>query len=318
MKRFLLATCLALSAMHLQGQEYPTRPVRVVAAFTPGSGVDLAARLVAEKLSQAFKQPFIVENRVGAAGTIATAFVAAAPPDGHTLLVNASGYTMYMSLYRDLPFDTARDLIGVAPLAELPLVLVSSPAKNWRSLQEVIAHAKTNSAGLIYGTAGIASAVHIAIERLRTSAQFDGVHVPFKGTPEAVTEVLAGRIDVTFTQVFTALPGVRDNRLVPLAISGRKRSAALPNVPTTTEAGYPESDYTAWVGMMTSSRTPRAIVERLNQETLKALSSPDALERITRAGQEPMPMTVEQFNAQIHAELTSNPGLAKAAGIKPQ
>jgi tripartite-type tricarboxylate transporter receptor subunit TctC len=316
MKNSLLA--LALVVTHAAAQEYPTRPVRVVAAFTPGSGVDLAARLAAEKLSQVFKQPFIVENRVGAAGTIATAFVAAAPPDGHTLLVNASGYTMYMSLYRDLPFDTARDLIGVAPLAELPLVLVTSPAKNWRSLQEVMAHAKTHSGGLIYGTAGVASAVHIAIERLRASAKFEGVHVPFKGTPEAVTEVLAGRIDVTFTQVFTALPGVRDNRLVPLAISGRKRSAALPNVPTTTEAGFADSDYTAWVGMMTSSRTPRAIVERLNQETVRALSSPDALERITKAGQEPMPMTVDQFNAQIHAELAANPGLAKAAGITPQ
>jgi tripartite-type tricarboxylate transporter receptor subunit TctC len=317
MKKSFLG-CILLAALCAQAQEYPTRPVRVVAAFTPGSGVDLAARLAAEKLTQVFKQPFVVENRVGAAGTIATAFVAAAPPDGHTLLVNASGYTMYMSLYRDLPFDTVRDLVGVAPLAELPLVLVTSPAKNWQSLQEVIAHAKTHPGGLVYGTAGVASAVHIAIERLRNSAKFDGVHVPFKGTPEAVTEVLAGRIDVTFTQVFTALPGVRDNRLVPLAISGRKRSAALPNVPTTTEAGYPESDYTAWVGMMTSSRTPRAIVERLNQETVKALSTPDAIERITKAGQEPMPMSVEQFNAQIHAELSANPALAKAAGIKPQ
>jgi tripartite-type tricarboxylate transporter receptor subunit TctC len=317
MKKSFLG-CILLAALCAQAQEYPTRPVRVVAAFTPGSGVDLAARLAAEKLTQVFKQPFVVENRVGAAGTIATAFVAAAPPDGHTLLVNASGYTMYMSLYRDLPFDTVRDLVGVAPLAELPLVLVTSPAKNWQSLQEVIAHAKTHPGGLVYGTAGVASAVHIAIERLRNSAKFDGVHVPFKGTPEAVTEVLAGRIDVTFTQVFTALPGVRDNRLVPLAISGRKRSAALPNVPTTTEAGYPESDYTAWVGMMTSSRTPRAIVERLNQETVKALSTPDALERITKAGQEPMLMSVEQFNAQINAELSANPALAKAAGIKPQ
>jgi len=317
MKKPLLG-CILLGALAAHAQDYPTRPVRVVAAFTPGSGVDLAARLVAEKLSQAFKQPFIVENRVGAAGTIATAFVAAAPPDGHTLLVNASGYTMYMSLYRDLPFDTARDLIGVAPLAELPLVMVSSPAKNWRSVQEVIAHAKANPGALTYGTAGAGSAVHIAIERLRNSAGFEGVHVPFKGTPEAVTEVLAGRIDVTFTQVFTALPGVRDNRLVPLAISGRKRSAALPDVPTTTEAGYANSDYTAWVGMMTSSRTPRTIVERLNQETVKALSTPDAVERITKAGQEPMPMTVEQFNAQINAELAANPALAKAAGIKPQ
>jgi tripartite-type tricarboxylate transporter receptor subunit TctC len=315
MKAWLACILLATAA---HAQDYPTRPVRVVAAFTPGSGVDLAARLVAEKLSQVFKQPFVVENRVGAAGTIATAFVAAAPPDGHTLLVNASGYTMYMSLYRDLPFDTARDLIGVAPLAELPLVMVTSPAKNWRSVQEVIAYAKANPGALAYGTAGAASAVHIAIERLRNAAGFEGVHVPFKGTPEAVTEVLAGRIDVTFTQVFTALPGVRDGRLVPLALSGRKRSAALPNVPTTTEAGYADSDYTAWVGMMTSSRTPRAIVERLNQETVKALSTPEAIERITRAGQEPMPMTVEQFNAQINAELAANPALAKAAGIKLQ
>lgn len=313
-----LAAILALSAAVAVSQDYPTRSVKMIVPFSPGSGVDVPARIAAERLAQALGQGFVVENRTGAGGTIASAFVASAAPDGYTLLVNSSAHTLYPSLYTNLSFDPAKDLVPVATIAEVPLLMVVSQEKGWRSLKDLVAYAKAKPGALTYGSAGVATTTHVSFERLRASAQFTGVHVPFKGTPEAVTEVIAGRIDVTYTTVFAATPGIRSNKLVPLALAGRKHSALLPGVPTSVEAGFPDSDYTVWVGILAPSQTPRPIIERLSQVMMKALAAPETKERIAKAGLEPLSMPAEQFQAATRAEFGTNAALVKAAGIKPQ
>jgi tripartite-type tricarboxylate transporter receptor subunit TctC len=313
-----LAAGLALAATIAAAQQYPTRPVKMIVPFSPGSGVDVPARIAAEKLSQALGQSFVVENRTGAGGTIASAFVASAAPDGYTLLVNSSAHTLYPSLYNSLSFDPAKDLVPVVTIAEVPLLMVVSPEKGWRSLKDLVAYAKANPGALTYGSAGVATTTHVSFERLRASAQFTGVHVPFKGTPEAITEVIAGRIDVTYTTVFAATPGIRSNKLVPIALAGRKHSALLPDVPTSVEAGFPDSDYTVWVGILAPAQTPRPIMARLSDEMMKALATAETGERIAKAGLEPLALPIEQFQAATRAEFASNQVLVKAAGIKPQ
>jgi tripartite-type tricarboxylate transporter receptor subunit TctC len=313
-----LAAGVALAATIAAAQQYPTRPVKMIVPFSPGSGVDVPARIAAEKLSQALGQSFVVENRTGAGGTIASAFVASAAPDGYTLLVNSSAHTLYPSLYNSLSFDPAKDLVPVVTIAEVPLLMVVSPEKGWRSLKDLVAYAKANPGALTYGSAGVATTTHVSFERLRASAQFTGVHVPFKGTPEAITEVIAGRIDVTYTTVFAATPGIRSNKLVPIALAGRKHSALLPDVPTSVEAGFPDSDYTVWVGILAPAQTPRPIMARLSDEMMKALATAETGERIAKAGLEPLALPIEQFQAATRAEFASNQVLVKAAGIKPQ
>lgn len=313
-----IACGAALAALCAAAQQYPTRQVTLVVPFSPGSGVDVPARIAAEQLGRALGQTFVVENRTGAAGTIASAHVAAAPADGYTLLANSAAHALYPSLYKSLRFDPAKDLVPVVPIAEVPLVLVASPASGWRTVKDMVAYAKANPGKLNYGSAGKATTSHVSFERLRAAAQITGVHIPFKGTPEAIAEVMAGRVDVAYTTISAASAGIQANRLVPLAMGGRKRSSALPNVPTSVEAGFPDSDYTVWVGLLAPANTPSAIIERLNQETGKALATPEARERIARAGLEPMSMSAAQFQAAVRGEFASNEAVVKAAGIQPE
>ncbi len=312
------AICLALAAFPSSAQQYPAKPVTLVVPFTPGSGVDVPARIVAELLGKSFGQTFVVENRTGAAGTIASAHVASAPADGHTLLVNSAAHALYPSLYKSLRFDPVKDLVPVVPIAEVPLVLVASATRGWRTLKDLVAYAAANPGKLNYGSAGKATTSHVSFERLRAAAQITGAHIPFKGTPEAISEVIAGRVDAVYVTIAVALPGIQANRLVPLAIGGRKRSPSLPDVPTTIEAGFPDSDYTVWIGIIAPANTPPAITERLNLETTKVLATSEARERFAKAGLQPMSMTAAQFQAAVRAEFSSNEAIVKAAGIEPE
>jgi len=311
------ALCVALVAFAAAAQQYPARQVTLVVPFTAGSGVDVPARIAAEYLGRALGQPFVIDNRTGAAGTIASAHVAGATADGYTLLVNSSAHALYPSLYKELKFDPAKDLVPVAPIAEVPLVLVASAESGWRTVKDLVAYAKANPGKLNYGSAGKATTSHVSFERLRAAAQITGVHVPFKGTPQAIVEVMAGRVHVAYTTISAAAAGIQSNRLVPLAMGGSKRSPSLPNVPTSVEAGYPNSDYTVWVGILAPANTPPAVIERLSLETSRALGTPEARERIAKAGLEPMSMTAAQFQAAVRAEFTSNEAVVKAAAIEP-
>jgi tripartite-type tricarboxylate transporter receptor subunit TctC len=246
--------------------------------------------------------------------TIGAASVAKADPDGYTILVHSTAHTIFPATFANLSFDTARDFAGVTPVVNVPLVLVVSPAKH-KSLKELVASAKAKPGSINYATVG---AAHMTAERLRLSAGFEAQQIPFRGAPEAQTEVLAGRVDFFFSPVLAALPLVQSGQLLALAVSSSERASALPEVPTTVEAGYPNSAYDFWIGFFLPAKTPRAIVDKLYQEIRKAKEAPDVRAKFKTLGGEPMEMTPPEFDVLIRDAVARNKELAKAAGIKPQ
>jgi tripartite-type tricarboxylate transporter receptor subunit TctC len=309
----LLGLCVAQGAL---AQGWPSKPLKIIVPFTPGSGTDIIARTVSERLSPQLGQPIVIENRPGAGGTIGGAIVAKSEPDGYTLFVHSSSYTVTPSTYKDLPYDTLRDLTGVMPLGLLPNVLVMAPSKGIRSVKELVAAAKAKPGALNSASVGVGSATPLNAERFRLGAGIDTVNIPFKGSPEALTEIVTGRVDFYFCPVNAVLPLLKDGKVVALAVGSSKRSLALPDLPTTLEAGVPNSDYNFWVGMFAPAKTPKETINRLYQETSKALHSPEVREKMARLGAEPMEYSPEAFNAYIRDEIASNAALVKAAGIK--
>ena len=294
---------------------WPVKPMRVVVPFTAASATDITARMVAERLSAQFGQTLVVENRPGAGGTIGVGVVARAEPDGYTILVHSSSFTVTPSTYPNQPYDTARDFSGITPLANLPNVLIIAPSRGIRSVKDLVAAAKAKPGTLTYASAGAGSATQLNAERFRLGAGFEATHIPFKGTPEALTEILTGRVDYYFCPVISVLHFIKEGKLLALAAGSTKRSSALPDVLTTLEAGIPNSDYNFWVGMMVPAKTSRAIVNKLYQNTLQALQTPDLKERMAKIGAESMVMTPPDFDAYIKAEIRTNAALVKAAGV---
>ncbi|MDP3702041.1 MAG: tripartite tricarboxylate transporter substrate binding protein [Hylemonella sp.] len=302
MKRVLISAALLLCAGVALAQGYPSKPIRIVVPFTPGSATDIMARIVGEKLGTAWGQTVIVENKPGAGGTVGSAFVAKSEPDGYTLLVVSTGHVVNPVLYPGLSYDTVGDFAGITPLASLPNVLVvgaNSPLKN---VQELIATAKANPGKLNYASAGTGSATHVNAEKFRAITGIQATHIPFKGTPETITETVAGRVDFMFTPVLSSIPMIRDNRMRALAVSTAQRSSALPEVPTVSEAGVPGFVFDFWIGLLAPAKTPRDVVNKLNQEVSKALAQPDVKERMAKLGGEPLPMSPERFDAFIREE----------------
>ena len=243
--------------------------------------------------------------------------VARSEPDGGTLLVPSSGHVLNPAIYPNLPYDTVKDLSGITPLAALANVLVVPPARGWKSVADLVTAAKAAPGKYNYASAGNGSATHLNAEKFRMQAGIQAVHVPFKGTPEALTEIIGARLDWFFAPMVSALPMINDGRLQALAVSTPKRSASLPNVPTTVEAGVPGSEYVFWVGMIAPAKTPRALIARLNEEALKALASPEVRERLGKAGAEAFTMSPEGFDAFIKTELEVAARIAAAANLKP-
>jgi tripartite-type tricarboxylate transporter receptor subunit TctC len=259
-----------------------------------------------------------MENRVGAGGMTGATMVARSDPDGYTIFINSSAHSAIPAIYPHVPYDTARDFAAVASLGSSPNVTVVSPDKGFKTLKDLVAAAKSRTGGLTYATAGVGSATHLSTERLRVAAGFDAVHVPFKGMPEALTEVMTGRVDFSCSSIAPAVPLIRDGKLIALSVTTPKRSPALPDVPTSIESGYPNSDYTFWLGMFLAAKTPSEIVSRLHQEVQKALQSPGMDKRLAQNGIDPMPITPQAFDALIQKEVAENIALVKAAGIKVQ
>ncbi len=318
MRLMMTALSVALATSTVHAQTYPTKPVHVIVPFTPGSATDVVARTVAQALSTRMGQVFVVENRPGAGGTIGANLVAKAAPDGYTLLVNSSGHTVNPSIYPSLTFDTAKDFAGVSLLAEQPNILVVAPSKGWKTAADLVKAAKAEPGKLTYASAGAGSATHMNAEKFRVSAGIDTMHIPYKGTPEALTDTMNGRVDYFFAPVIAALPMVRDNRVTALAVGSAKRASVLPDVPTTEEAGYPGSAYNFWVGMLAPADTPPAIVERLNKEVAAALASPEVKDRLAALGADAAPMPAADFDKMIAQELKDNAALVKQAGITVQ
>jgi tripartite-type tricarboxylate transporter receptor subunit TctC len=302
----------------LAQSSWPDKPIRIIVPFTAGSGTDIIARTIAEPMSRSLGQPIVIENRPGAGGTLGAGVVAKSAPDGYTLLVHSAGHVANSSIYSQLPYDTLKDFAGVTPLASLPNVLIVAPSKGFKTVGDLVKKARANPGALNYGSAGNGSATHMNAEIFRLSAKFEAQHVPYKGTPEAMTETATGRIDFFFAPMSSALPQIKDGRLQALAVGTAQRSPLLPDVPTTLEAGYPNSDYVFWVAMLAPAATPRPVIDRLNAEALKALASPEIKEKLAVLGAEPMPMTPAAFDAFLKAETARMAQVVKNAGIQVQ
>ena len=300
------------------GAGYPTKPIRFIVPFTAGSGTDLIARTVGDVMAKSLGQPILIENKPGAGGTIAASQVARGEADGYAVLVHSSGHALNPAIYNTIGYDTLKDLTGITPLAALPNVLVVNPARGWKSVADLVAAAKARPGQLNYASAGVGSATHLNAEKFRLQAGIDALHVPYKGTPEAMTNVIGGSNDWFFAPLASALPLTKDGKLQALAVSTPARSPALPQVPTTVEAGVPDSDYTSWVGMIVASATPAPVLKRLHDEALKALANPAVKERMARLGADPLPMSPEAFNAFIKTEVESAARIAKAANLRGQ
>jgi tripartite-type tricarboxylate transporter receptor subunit TctC len=314
----VFAAPLALGSGLAAAQEWPVKPVRAIIAFTPGSATDIAGRIVAEKLGGVLGQPFVAENRVGAGGTIGANAVAKADPDGYTILFNSSAQASNPAIYSQLPFDTFKDFIHVTAIAGQANVVIVNPERGYKTLGDVVAAAKAKPGQLNYASAGIGSGTHLNAEKFRLAAGFDIVHIPHKGTPEALNDVLAGRVEYYFCPITAALAQVRAGKVNALAVSTPKRSGLLPDVPTTIEAGFPNSDYILWVGMWLPAKTPAPIAQKLHAATVKVLGDPEVKDRLAKLGAEPMPMTMPEFEAFMRKEVDDAIRIAKAAGIKPQ
>jgi tripartite-type tricarboxylate transporter receptor subunit TctC len=322
MKRLIQATVVAAALATQLGaalaQGYPSKPIKFIVPFTAGSGTDIIARTVGDAMSKSMGQPVLIENKPGAGGTIAAAQVAKGEADGYTVLVHSSGHALNPAIYTNLSYDTLKDLTGVTPLASLPNVLVVNPAKGWKNVADLVAAAKARPGALNYASAGVGSATHLNAEKFRLRAGIEALHVPYKGTPEAMTNIIGGSNDWFFAPLASALPLIKDGKLQALAVSTAARSPALPQVPTTVEAGVAGSDYSFWVGMIVASATPAPLVKRLQEEAVKALASADVKDRLTRIGADAFPLQPEAFNTFIKTEMESAAAIAKAADLKAQ
>ena len=314
--RTLLASLALLCALATaQAQTWPTKPVRVIVPFTAGSAVDIVARAVMEQVSTQIGQPIIVENRGGAGGTLGMGMVAKADPDGHTLLVHSTTHAVTATTYRNPGYDTRKDFAAITGLASVPNVLVTAPGR-FKSLKDMIEAGRAKPGSLNYATAGPGSAAHLNAERLLMAAGIKAQHVPFKGGPEALTEIMAGRVDFYFVPLPPARGLLAGKKIDALAVSGATRAKALPNVPTTIEAGYPNSEYNFWMGLFAPAKTSPAILTRLHEETIKALKNSAVMGRLDKAGGEPMPMSSAEFHAFVMKEIEINAVLVKAAGVE--
>ena len=317
MKR-LLGWCLALFTCAALAQGYPTKPVRLVISFTPGSSTDIIGRAVAAKLQEMWGQPVVAENRPGAGGTVGSEFVVRSDPDGYTLLANSSAHAANPGIYKDMRYDTLRDFVNLALLGGGPNVLIVSPESGWKSLKDFVDAAKKNPGKLNFASAGIGSGTHFNLEKLKIAAGIDVTHVPYKGTPEAIGDTIANRVCCYWAPLNAALPHVNGGKATALAISSAQRSPLLPNVPSVAEQGYAGFDYTLWVGLWGPAKMPPDIAQKINKDVNAALASPDLRERLTKLGTVPGNLTIPQFTEFVKNEIEETSKILKAAGIRPQ
>jgi tripartite-type tricarboxylate transporter receptor subunit TctC len=316
----LLPACAALLAVPAQpalaqraddaARAYPSRPLRVVIGFTPGGQPDIAARLLAPKLAAALGQQFVIDNRPGAGGIVVDA-----QPDGHTLLASSSAIAITPAVYAKLPFDTVKDIAGVTTVYSAAYLLAVTPALNAKTVQEFVALAKAKPGQLNYASAGNGSGTHFAAEMVKQATQIDVVHVPYKGIPEALNDTIGGRVQFTLAPLGSSVNLVRDGRLRGLAVTGEKRVGIFADLPTLAESGYPGFRWDSWGAIYGPAKMPRAVVNKLNREIVRALNDADIQQRMTALGMEPTPSSPEQLDRFLAQQIALVMQLAKKAGI---
>jgi tripartite-type tricarboxylate transporter receptor subunit TctC len=317
MKKLLAILLIAGSGAAL-AQGFPNKPVRLIISFTPGSSTDIIGRAVAAKLQEVWGQPVVAENRTGAGGTVGSEFVVRSDPDGYTLLANSSAHVSNPGIYKDMRYDTMRDFVNLALLGGGPNVLIVSPESNWKTLKDFIDAAKKSPGKLNFSSAGIGSGTHFNLEKLKITTGIDVVHVPYKGTPEAIGDTIANRVCCYWAPLNAALPHVNGGKATALAVSSAQRTPLLPNVPSVAEQGYAGFDYTLWVGLWGPAKIPADIAAKINKDVNAALASPDLRDRLTKLGTAPGNLTIPQFTDFVKKEIEETKKILDAAGIKPQ
>jgi tripartite-type tricarboxylate transporter receptor subunit TctC len=294
MNRFvLLAIASVLADFPLlrpaAAETWPDQPIHIIVPFMAGSATDVVTRIVAAEMARNLGQPVIVDNRPGAGGMIGAGHVARAQPSGYTLLANSSAHTVNPAIYPDMTYDTRVDLRAITMLAQQPNILVAAPSKGWKTAVDYAQAATAEPGKLTYATAGTGSGTHLNAEKFRLSAQIGVVHVPYRGTPEALRDTMAGETDLCFCPIVAALPMIKQGRVAALANGSPRRASVLPDLATTEEQGFPGSGYTFWIGLFAPAGTPRRVIDRLNAEAKKALESPEVRERLQELGTDPSP-----------------------------
>lgn len=305
MKKLMLkAACaaLALSATFAAAADYPNKTIKWVVPFPPGGAMDVMARTLGEKLSQSMKQPVVIENRAGAGGVIGSGTVAKSEPDGHTMMIVSIGHAVNPSLYPKLPYDPVRDFEPVSLVGIVPNILVINPSLKANSVKELAALAKAEPGKLSYASAGTGTTVHLAAELFASMANVDIMHVPYKGSSPAVTDLLGGQVNMMFDSVSSAKPFIESGKLKALAVTTPKRSSVFPNVPTMAEAGLTGYELSGWYAVFVPARTPKAAVQRLNTELLNALKQPDVRERFASIGAEVVGSSPEELGKYLKSE----------------
>lgn len=313
----LAVVLIAAGVNSAAAQPWPSRPITVVSPFTGGNANDIVARIVLDHVATTIGQPFVVENRPGAGGAIGVNTVAKAVPDGYTTLLHSSSLSSLPVMHSHLPYNAVKDFKGVAMFGTQPTVLVTSPAKPYKTIKDLVAAAKAKPNSLFYASAGVGSTSHMAAERFRYAAGFQAQHVPFRGPNEAFAEVLAGRIDFYFLPLAPALKLVQSGKMRALLVGAQRRVPALPDVPTTVEMGWPAATYEFWGGLSVPAKTPQSIVDKLHTQINAALALPDVQEKLAKISVEVKPMTAAEFDKYFQDDVAATVKLAKAIGLKP-
>ena len=311
-----IALVIMLVAEGAVAQTFPSKPIRVVVPFTPGSASDILARLIAPKLNDSWGQPIVVDDRPSAGGTVAGLIVAGASPDGHTLMLTSSGFAGSAALYTNLPYDSLKDFAGVTQVVSTPLVLIVAPGLGVKSTKELIALARDKPGQTNFGSSGIGSGTHFAGELFKLAAGINVVHVPYKGTPEAINDTIAGRIQFFISPVLPSMSLIKSGRLLALAVTTRERLALMPDLPTIAEAALPGFEYDGWYGILAPAKTPRDVINKISKEVGRILRLPDVRERIESQGATPKPSTPGEFDKLVRDEIVMRGKVFKASGAR--
>jgi tripartite-type tricarboxylate transporter receptor subunit TctC len=317
--KYLAAIILsAVGVVASAAETFPTRPVRVIITFPPGSATDIIGRVLTNKLTEFWGQTAVADNRGGAGGVLGSQVVAQATPDGYTLLINSNAQAVNPSIYAKLPYDTLKDFTNIAPIVSAPNVLITSPSNKIKTVQEVIQEAKAQPGKVNFASAGVGSGTHLTLEKFKMMAHLEYNHIPYKGTGEAIIDILAGRVEYYFVPISAGIGYIKDNKVRAIAVSSIKRNSQVPNVPTVAEGGVKDFDSGLWFGVWGPAKMPAALVDKIAKDVDRALSSKDVIDRMTALAAVPMHMKPAEFTNYVKSEIADTAKVVKAAGIKPQ